>query len=121
HGILDDLFRPYALGEQARIAVSGDDVAIAAHAATPLALVFHELATNSAKYGALGTDHGMIDLSIADEGDTLQLRWVERGGPKPKGKRIEGFGSRLVEMSITGSLGGHWERRFDEDGLICEL
>lgn len=121
HGILDDLFRPYALGERPRISVSGDDVAITAHAATPLALVFHELATNSAKYGALGTERGSIDLSIVDNGDTLLLRWVERGGPKPKATRIEGFGSRLVEMSVTGSLGGNWERRFEKDGLICEL
>lgn len=121
HGILDDLFRPYAFGERTRIAVSGDDVAIAAHAATPLALVFHELATNSAKYGALGADRGSIDLSVTDQGDTLLLRWVERGGPKPKEKRIEGFGSRLVEMSVTGTLRGRWERRFEEDGLICDL
>ena len=121
HGILDDLFKPYAMGDSARIVVSGDDVAIAAQAATPLALVFHELATNAAKYGALAAEKGAIDLSIADEGDTLLIRWVERGGPKPKAKRIEGFGSRLVEMSVTGTLGGKWERRFEPDGLICEL
>lgn len=121
HGILDDLFKPYAMGDSARIAVTGDDVAIDPHAATPLALVFHELATNAAKYGALATDAGKIDLSIADKGDKLLMRWVERGGPKPKARRIEGFGSRLVEMSVTGALGGKWERRFESDGLICEL
>ena len=121
HGILDDLFKPYALGDSTRIAVAGDDVAIAANAATPLALVFHELATNAAKYGALATEKGTIDLSIVDEGDTLLMRWVERGGRKPKARRIEGFGSRLVEMSVTGALGGTWERRFGHDGLICEL
>jgi two-component sensor histidine kinase len=96
-------------------------VAIAPLAATPLARVFHELATNSAKYGALSAEDGAIDLSIADAGDTLLLRWIERGGPKPKGKRTKGFGSRLVEMSVTGPLGGKWERRFEPDGLICEL
>jgi PAS domain S-box-containing protein len=121
HGILDDLFKPYAMGDHTRITVTGDDVAISAHAATPLALVFHELATNAAKYGALATDTGTIDLSIADEGDTLLIRWVERGCRMPKAKRIEGFGSRLVEMSVTGTLGGKWERHFETDGLICEL
>ena len=121
HGILDDLFRPYAIGERARITVKGDDIAIAAHAATPLALVFHELATNSAKYGALATEDGAIAVSIADKGDMLALRWSETGGPKPDADRIEGFGSRLVEMSVKGSLGGSWERRFENDGLICDL
>lgn len=121
HGILEDLFVPYSGGESTRVAIAGDDVAIAPQAATPLALVFHELATNSAKYGALSAEHGTVNLSIADAGDTLLLRWIERGGPKPKGKRTEGFGSRLVEMSIAGPLGGKWERRFERDGLICEL
>jgi PAS domain S-box-containing protein len=122
HGILEDLFVPYGSGEGARVAIAGDDVAIASQAATPLALVFHELATNSAKYGALSAEDGAIDLSISDGGDdTLSLCWIERGGPKPKSKRTEGFGSRLVEMSITGPLGGKWERRFEPDGLICKL
>jgi PAS domain S-box-containing protein len=121
HGILEDLFLPYGSGDHARVAVAGDDVAVAPRAATPLALVFHELATNSAKYGALSTDEGTVALTIADEGDTLLLRWVEQGGPKPKGERVEGFGSRLVEMSVTGPLGGSWERRFEPGGLICEL
>jgi len=123
HGILEGLFVPYGSGdgEKARVLVAGDDVAIAPQAATPLALVFHELATNAAKYGALSADGGVIDLSIADAGDTLLLRWVERGGPKPKAKRTDGFGSRLVEMSMTGPLGGKWERRFEPEGLVCEL
>ena len=101
--------------------VSGDDLAVAANSATPLALVFHELATNSAKYGALSSEHGMVELSIVDRGDTLLLRWVERGGPPAPRHPQEGFGSRLVEMSVTGQLGGSWERRFEKGGMVCEL
>ena len=121
HGVLEDLFSPYGTDEYARVTVSGYDMTIAPRAATPLALVFHELATNSAKYGALSAEDGMVDLSIADEGETLLLRWVERGGPPAKRNPKEGFGSRLVEMSVTGQLGGSWERRFETDGMICEL
>jgi PAS domain S-box-containing protein len=121
HGMLTDLFKPYGGGEQARVAVSGFDMNISARAATPLALVFHELATNSAKYGALSADEGAVDLSIADEGKTLLLRWIERGGPPVKRNPKEGFGSRLVEMSVTGQLGGSWERRFEPGGMVCEL
>jgi two-component sensor histidine kinase len=121
HGMLADLFSPYRIGGRSQISVHGHDARIAARAATPLALVFHELATNSAKYGALSVDEGTIDLTIDDRGDTLLLRWVERGGPAPKGELSDGFGSRLVEMSVTGQLAGTWERRFEKDGLVCEL
>jgi len=121
HGILEDLFSPYGTGDKARVAVSGDNMNIAARSATPLALVFHELATNSAKYGALSSDEGSVTLTIADKGDTLLLRWVERGGPPVAQDPVQGFGSRLVERSVTGQLGGTWARRFETDGMICEL
>ncbi len=121
HGMLEDLFSPYAGAGAPRVRVHGDDARIAARAATPLALVFHELATNSAKYGALSTEDGTIDLTITDEGPAMVLRWVEHGGPPPAAEPREGFGSRLVEMSVTGQLGGHWQRRFEPDGLVCEL
>jgi PAS domain S-box-containing protein len=120
-GLLGDLFSPYVSGGAARVRVVGDDSAIAARAATPLALVFHELATNSAKYGALSEEEGVVQLTIEDRGDKLLLRWIERGGPPPSGSMAEGFGSRLVEMSVTGQLGGSWERRFEPEGMVCEL
>ena len=121
HGILEDLFSPYGTGDKARVAVSGDNMNIAARSATPLALVFHELATNSAKYGALSTEDGSVTLTIEDKGDTLLLRWVERGSPPAPADPVQGFGSRLVEMSVTGQLGGTWARRFEKDGMVCEL
>ena len=121
HGMLADLFSPYRIGGRSQISVHGHDARIAARAATPLALVFHELATNSAKYGALSAEHGSVDLSIADEGNFLLLHWVEHGGPPAKPDSKEGFGSRLVEMSVTGQLAGSWERRFEEDGMVCDL
>lgn len=121
HGMLEDLFTPYGVAGAGRVAIRGDDARIAARAATPLALVFHELATNSAKYGALSAEEGTIELTISDHGPAMTLRWVERGGPPPAGELNEGFGSRLVEMSVTGQLGGSWQRRFEPDGLVCEL
>jgi PAS domain S-box-containing protein len=120
-GLLGDLFSPYASNGTTRVRVVGDDAPIAARAATPLALVFHELATNSAKYGALSEAEGTVSLTIEDQGENLLLCWTERGGPPPAGEKTEGFGSRLVEMSITGQLGGSWKRRFEPEGLVCEL
>jgi PAS domain S-box-containing protein len=119
--LLEELFAPYGSGDGARVKVGGDDLAIKPRTATPLALVFHELATNSAKYGALAVADGVVSLKIADKGETVKLHWRERGGKKPKKAPKEGFGSRLIEMSICGQLGGSWQRRFDDEGLEVEL
>jgi PAS domain S-box-containing protein len=119
--MLADLFAPYRGSGICRVSVTGDDVAVAASAATPLALVFHELATNSAKYGALSCDDGRVTVTIADRGEMLSLVWTETGGPPSAATPSDGFGSRLVDMSITGQLGGRWNRRFEAGGLICEM
>jgi PAS domain S-box-containing protein len=119
--LLEKLFAAYGSGNAARVKVSGDDLQINARTATPLALVFHELATNSAKYGALATGDGTISLRVADDDKAVTLVWRERGGKKPKKTAKEGFGTRLVDMSVSGQLGGTWERRFDDDGLVVEL
>ena len=119
--LLEELFAPYGSGDGARVKVSGDDLAISSRTATPLALVFHELATNAAKYGALATGGGRVTLKIADDGKHVKLVWRERGGKAVKKAPKDGFGSRLVEMSVNGQLGGSWERRFEDDGLVVEL
>ncbi len=120
-GLLGELFAPYGSGDGGRVRISGDDCAIASRAATPLALVFHELATNSAKYGALAVAGGHVDLAVRDDADMLLLTWTEHGGSTPDEEPADGFGSRLVEMSVTGQLGGSWQRRFEPGGLVVEL
>ena len=121
-GLLTALFAPYEGGEsESRVTISGADADISAHAATPLALVFHELATNSAKYGGLSADNGSVTLQLEDLGENLAMTWAEHGGPPPRDTGETGFGSRLVEMSVKGQLNGSWERRFDESGLVVAL
>ncbi len=121
-GLLAILFSPYRddRGEP-RILVSGDDCAIAPSLATPFALVFHELATNSSKYGALSADGGHVTLELEDRGEKLLLRWSEHGGPPPGETGDQGFGSRMVELAVTGQLQGSWERRFEPTGMVAEL
>jgi len=123
HGLLAALFAPYRDAQSSpRVRVSGVDARITARAATPLALVFHELATNSAKYGALSNDAGHVELVARDEGDNLAIRWSEHGGPPvASGKVKDGFGSRLVEMSIRGQLQGTMKRQFHDSGLVVDL
>ena len=121
-GLLTALFAPYRDNNgQPRIKLTGIDATITARAATPLALVFHELATNSAKYGALSNGTGYVELVAQDQGDDIALTWAEHDGPPVTGEGERGFGSRLIEMSVTGQLQGSWERKFQPDGLVMEL
>ena len=120
-GLLQVMFAPYGTD---RVRVVGDETPIAPRAATPLALVFHELATNSAKYGALSVEGGHVTLGVSEEEEMVRLLWQEHGGPPPSivpAEESSGFGSRLVEMSVTGQLGGTWDRRFEPEGMIVDL
>ena len=120
HGLLRQLFEPYSANGESRVRVSGDDLPVMARAATPLALVFHELATNSAKYGCLSTDDDTVDVSIAHAGDTVAIEWREDDVPQPDEAPV-GFGSQLLTMSIEGQLRGKIVREWVNDGLTVRL
>ncbi len=118
-GLIRELMAPYVEEGSDRLVIEGADCEIGSRAATPLALIFHELATNAAKYGALSSEQGSVHVSI-DCGETVKVEWRERGAPAPE-HGDEGFGSRLVQMAVTGQLGGELERKWHEDGLEITL
>ncbi|KRE04362.1 hypothetical protein ASE63_25415 [Bosea sp. Root381] len=117
-GMLVDLFKPYPATEAGNITVAGDDIVVDDKGATPFALLFHELATNAAKYGALSTDAGKVavTMSIIDEDATIV--WKETGGPAIAGEPSRtGFGTRLSEVSVKNQLDGVLVRAWEPDGL----
>jgi two-component sensor histidine kinase len=121
-GLLDVIFSPYVDGDKMqRVVVRGDESAISPAATTPIALIFHELATNSAKYGALSVDGGHITVDVTEGQENVRLLWQEHNGPAPMDNGNSGFGTRLVELAVTGQLQGSWERRFETEGLVVEL
>lgn len=101
--------------------VDGPEVNLNERATQALGLVFHELATNALKYS--GVADGKTELSVRwdyeGKGDArmLVLVWQEKGNPVTAEPDSKGFGSRLVEASIRGELGGESERSFGEDGM----
>lgn len=118
HGMLAELFKAYPAFEEGRLTVRGEDMVVSDRGATPIALVFHELATNAMKYGALSVDDGRVAVAIRIDGDEVVFDWRESGGPKVlQVPDHEGFGSRLTELAIRQQLGGDYERRWREDGL----
>lgn len=105
-----------------RVRVAVPRMRVGERAATTLALVIHELATNSLKYGALSTASGTLDLSQRIEAQGFVLLWTERGGPPvvaPEG--AGGFGSTLIKRSMTGQLGGSIEYDWSSEGVVIAL
>nr|WP_234147897.1 PAS domain-containing protein [Sphingobium sufflavum] len=122
HGLLSELFAPYEDSPGTRIRLSGIDIAIDDRSATPLALLFHEVVTNAAKYGALSLPTGTIDLSIATDGQNhVAMHWQERGGPRLEPVVRSGFGSRLLDLSVRRQLGGDFEQQWQPDGLVMPI
>lgn len=121
--LLDKIFAFYPAHGEGRIAISGADFEIGSKAATPIAMVFHELATNAMKYGALSDGEGTIDIELVDQDDFVRLDWTERHAPKPGGSDTvtPGFGSRLIELAVKQQLGGDYSREWLPDGLKLEM
>ena len=116
-GLLGELFVPYQFAGRDRVVVSGEDVAIDDRSATPLALLFHELATNATKYGALSLPDGRVAMTIARDGEVVRLGWREQGGPPVSVPTGNGFGTQLMELSAVRQLGGAVARDWRPDGL----
>jgi two-component sensor histidine kinase len=98
-----------------RFSVEGPSIQCGDHARIGVALLFHEMATNAAKYGALFRDDGHIDVSWFENDGNLVVRWVERGGPPVEMQpETSGFGSTLVQNTIrqfSGALDYEWQRK----------
>lgn len=103
-----------------RIRVAVPRMGVGETAATAVALAFHELATNSLKYGALSADSGTLDVSgSTEENGEVTLSWIERGGPTvERAGSGTGYGTKLLERSINNQLGGSIAYEWASDGLI---
>jgi PAS domain S-box-containing protein len=104
------------------VSLDGPDIAIGGDAITSLSLVFHELATNAAKYGALSTLEGAVTVRWTVEKGELNLTWVEDGGPVLEElPQAGGFGSVLAERSVVGQLEGELKFDWRAAGLLVEI
>jgi PAS domain S-box-containing protein len=106
-----------------KLVIEGPPVRVVARAAQALTMVFHELATNAAKYGAFSSADGSVHITwrIDEDHNVLVFDWTEVGGSsRGEAPTRVGFGSRLIDTNIEHQLGGTLERRWTAAGLCFE-
>ena len=122
---LDELIeseaQAYLSGKRDRLSVVGDDAAISPEAYTVLALVIHEMITNSVKYGALCDNSGTLTISVACDQSGMTINWRENGGPPVKPPVRRGFGSTIIEKSIPFELEGRAKVEYKLAGVEAEF
>ncbi|MHA6288572.1 HWE histidine kinase domain-containing protein [Maricaulis sp. CAU 1757] len=122
HRLIETELAAYFGDGTGRAEILGEDVLVEPVAFTTLSLVFHELATNAAKYGALGENSGQLTVSIARDGEgDVRLLWKESDGPPVSPPSRRGFGTTIIERSIPVDLKGEADIRFEPTGLVAEF
>jgi two-component sensor histidine kinase/PAS domain-containing protein len=123
--LLTTVLAPYRSPDETRVSIAGPAVLLPAQAVMPLSMVMHELTTNAAKYGALSTQRGNIEVTWHVNGSgndtSVELVWQERGGPKVVVGRAMGFGTRLIDHVIGHDLDGSTEAVFDSAGVCWTI
>ena len=124
HALIQTIVLPYEgrENESARVNITGSNLPIPASTLTYFALLLHEFTTNAAKYGALATPTGSIDIECTEDKDQFVMTWTERGGPLViQQTNFEGFGTLLTRATVRQQLGGEILRDWSPEGLTIRL
>jgi two-component sensor histidine kinase len=115
--------KPFEGSESSRFTLDGKDVQLTSQMALALGLVFHELATNAVKYGALSVPAGRVEIGwkVSEDGRRLLLHWQETGGPPVEKPSRRGMGSRVIESGLMHEFGGQARINFDPSGVECSI
>ena len=126
--VIEQILQPFGLHDTkvARFSVKGDIVRLRPKESLTFAMLFHELATNSAKYGSLSNAAaGKVDITWQVEptprGGRMRLRWQESGGPPVMPPTRKGFGSRLIEGGLAQEMDGEVSLTYDPSGVVCQI
>jgi PAS domain S-box-containing protein len=124
--IAENAAAPYAgSGGVQAFVIDGPPVSLPPKTAIALALVFHELATNAVKYGALKAPGGRvrIDWTVTPgaTGPRLGIVWREEGGPPVTPPKAAGFGTQLIQRGLSAELHGAVTLSYPPDGVVCRL
>jgi PAS domain S-box-containing protein len=124
HALIQTIVLPYEGREDEgpRVNIAGFDLPIPATTLAYFALLLHEFATNAAKYGALATPSGSIDIECTEVNGKFVMTWTERGGPLvSRQTNFRGFGSLLTRATVQRQLGGEISYDWRPEGLAIQL
>jgi len=120
--ILERTLKPYAAVLQDRIQATGPDIDLEPRLGLALHLIFHELATNACKHGALASSSGQVEIVwsvlLDASNQKLIIQWSESGGPEAREPQHKGFGLNLVTKILKDADVG---LSFERSGLICRI
>ncbi len=117
--LLRQLLRPYDQTDRS-ISLQGPPLLLSERQITPVCLLVHELATNSAKHGAIKNAE-LPAVSWTVTGDIADVAWRERAPIAADAPpAAPGFGSRLMPMAAR-QLGGDFNRRWEGDTMVANF
>jgi len=124
---LEELLRatlsPYAAKDRQNVIIAGSPVQLNANAASTLGMVFFELTSNAAKYGAFADENGRVEIRwhIGEPTGSLVIGWKEIDGPTVEKPLKRNFGTTFIQQSLSYELGGNAELKFKKSGFECDL
>lgn len=125
HELLLSELDQYRTSDELNVSVEGPPVELRSRAAQALSLTFHELATNSAKYGSLSVAGGRVAVTVAftEDGEKsfVDIEWRETGGPPPKPPERKGSGTSLIKQVIAATFRAEAVIAYPPEGLICRM
>jgi two-component system CheB/CheR fusion protein len=123
--LISTTLAPYFSKSDSNVTIEGPDLVLEPAAASTLGMVFYELATNAAKYGAISTRSGHVTIEWRLEGEAegrkVRLIWEEEGGPAVKTEAAEGFGTTLIRRSVEYEISGNVRLELRPAGLHCVI
>ena len=121
HEIVARAIEPFAEDGSERFSIRGPELRLKPKGALALAMALQELATNAAKYGALSSSAGQVQIRWTLERGLMHFCWTERGGPPVAPPLRRGFGSRLIERTLAQDLNGEVAVSFEREGVVCAV
>ena len=121
HSLVTEELAPYSLKGIARAQINGPEALLEPKSAQAIAMILHELTTNSVKYGALSVPSGRLRVEWSRDETQLMIRWSEEGGPPVNPPSRQGFGTRVVDRIVKAELKGRLRFDWKPEGLACEI
>ena len=118
-GLVEEELAPYRTADASMVSIQGPQILLQPATAQTLALALHELVTNAAKYGALSSISGRVEVIWEVREGGLEFHWSENGGPETERPAAPGFGTRIIMASIERQLGGSVKFEWRSKGLRC--